>query len=144
MWEKRFDRFPEHTPINKEYFLLREIFELHYPKKCALDTIPKGLSIACSTPEAICWDASWENLHDISGRAVSFHSAADAYASAAEMSTASPSGPQGTRARAMHTVKAAPTSWGSRSQCALATLAVPRVPRAPRQRPSTTHFKVSI
>ena len=87
-WAARAERFPEHTPVNKEYYLLRAIFEEHYPKKCALDTIPKGLSVACSTPEAISWDPEWANLHDISGRAVSFHSASDAYTSADEMDVA--------------------------------------------------------
>ena len=30
----------------------------------------QGLSIACSTPEAIAWDESWADTHDISGRAM--------------------------------------------------------------------------
>ena len=30
----------------------------------------QGLSIACSTPEAIAWDESWANTHEISGRAM--------------------------------------------------------------------------
>lgn len=30
----------------------------------------QGLSIACSTPEALAWDPSWENSHEISGRAI--------------------------------------------------------------------------
>ena len=85
MWDARFERFPEHTPVNKEYYLLRSLFEEHYPKKCALDTIPKGLSVACSTPEAICWDPEWENMHDISGRAVAAHASADSYDTASEM-----------------------------------------------------------
>ena len=85
MWAKRSDRFPEHTPVNKEYYLLRSLFEEHFPEKCALDTIPKGLSVACSTPEAICWDPEWENMHDISGRAVAAHASSDSYDTAAEM-----------------------------------------------------------
>ena len=85
-FEKRGERFPDNPPMNKEYYLLRSIFEEHFPKKCADDTIPKGLSIACSTPEAIAWDPEWANIHDISGRAVSFHNAADDYQSAPEMS----------------------------------------------------------
>lgn len=85
MWTNRFERFPEHTPVNKEYYLLRSIFEEHYPEQSALDTIPKGLSVACSTPEAIAWDPEWQNMHDISGRAVSVHSAAEDYSSASEM-----------------------------------------------------------
>lgn len=30
----------------------------------------QGLSIACSTPEAIVWDESWADTHEISGRAM--------------------------------------------------------------------------
>ena len=30
----------------------------------------QGLSIACSTPEAINWDPSWASTHEISGRAM--------------------------------------------------------------------------
>ena len=30
----------------------------------------QGLSIACSTPEAIAWDETWANTHEISGRAM--------------------------------------------------------------------------
>jgi asparagine synthase (glutamine-hydrolysing) len=79
MWESRHERFPEHTPVNKEYYLLRSLFEERFPGACALNTVPKGLSIACSTPEAVSWDPSWANIHDISGRAVSFHDASDGY-----------------------------------------------------------------
>jgi hypothetical protein len=84
MWADREGRFPEHTPVNKEYYLLRSIFEEYYPHPSALETVPKGLSIACSTPEAVSWDPTWANVHDISGRAVSFHDAADSYTSASE------------------------------------------------------------
>lgn len=27
--------------------------------------LPQGLSIACSTPEALKWDPEWENMHEI-------------------------------------------------------------------------------
>lgn len=84
-WDNRFERFPEHTPVNKEYYLLRSIFEERFPSEAALNTVPKGLSIACSTPEAVAWDPEWANVHDISGRAVSFHEAAAGYDSASEM-----------------------------------------------------------
>jgi len=71
MWAGRFERFPEHTPRNKEYFLLRSIFEKHFPDRPAYMTVPQGLSIACSTPEAVEWDPEWKNAHEISGRAIS-------------------------------------------------------------------------
>jgi len=35
--------------------------------------VPKGLSIACSTPEAIEWNPEWRNTHEISGRAIADH-----------------------------------------------------------------------
>lgn len=89
-WQNRFERFPEHTPVNKEYYLLRSIFEERFPSQAALNTVPKGLSIACSTPEAVAWDPDWANIHDISGRAVAFHDAAANYDSASEMDEALP------------------------------------------------------
>lgn len=70
MWATRAERYPVDTPRTKEYFLLRSIFEEHYPSKNALNTVPKGLSIACSTPEAVSWDPTWANTHEISGRAI--------------------------------------------------------------------------
>eukprot|EP00884_Botryococcus_braunii_P006202 jgi/Botrbrau1/15583/Bobra.0288s0002.1 len=70
MWEAREQRFPEHVPSTREYYLLRSIFEEQFPSPCALETVPKGLSIACSTPEAVCWDEEWANTHEISGRAL--------------------------------------------------------------------------
>lgn len=80
MFAAREERFgADAPPINKEYYLLRSIFEEYYPKKCADDTVPKGLSIACSTPEAVDWDPTWKNVHDISGRAINVHESADGY-----------------------------------------------------------------
>lgn len=38
----------------------------------------QGLSIACSTPHALTWDASWADSHEISGRAMAgVHVSAD-------------------------------------------------------------------
>lgn len=49
MWDSRESRFPDHTPTNKEYYLLRSIFEEHFPSKSALDTVPKvGTARECS------------------------------------------------------------------------------------------------
>ena len=61
----RATRFPLHPPITKEYYMLREIFEGHFVTgmengDCAYATCPFGKSIACSTPEAVCWDPAWE------------------------------------------------------------------------------------
>jgi asparagine synthase (glutamine-hydrolysing) len=65
MWESRYERFPEHPPRTREYYLLRSIFESHFPHPDALKTVPQGLSIACSTPEALKWDPEWEDMHEI-------------------------------------------------------------------------------
>ena len=43
MWSSRSERFPEETPSTHEYYLLRSIFEEHFPSKSALDTVPKVL-----------------------------------------------------------------------------------------------------
>lgn len=80
MWETRSETFPVHTPRTKEYYLLRSLFEEQFPHPSALATVPQGLSIACSTPEALKWDPEWEGLHEISGRAIkSVHSAAHGF-----------------------------------------------------------------
>ncbi len=63
-------RFPQNTPATKEAYLYREMFERHFPGTAAVDVIPEGPSIACSTPTAIAWDASFRDHADPSGRAV--------------------------------------------------------------------------
>jgi asparagine synthase (glutamine-hydrolysing) len=63
-------RFPEKTPLSKEAFLYRQIFESHFPQSSARACVPDGPSIACSSPAAIRWDASFANAADPSGRAV--------------------------------------------------------------------------
>lgn len=63
-------RFPINTPKNKEEYYYRTIFESHFPSEAAARTVPSVKSVACSTPEALLWDASFQNLNDPSGRAV--------------------------------------------------------------------------
>lgn len=63
-------RFPVNTPKNKEEFYYRSIFESHFPSDAAASTVPSVKSVACSTPEALAWDASFQNVNDPSGRAV--------------------------------------------------------------------------
>lgn len=46
LWEARQSRFPEHTPNTREYYLLRSIFEEHFPSPSALATVPKVPPIA--------------------------------------------------------------------------------------------------
>jgi asparagine synthase (glutamine-hydrolysing) len=63
-------RFPHNTPATKEAFMYREIFESHFPGHAPAQAVPGGPSIACSTPTAIAWDASFARNADPSGRAV--------------------------------------------------------------------------
>ena len=63
-------RFPVNVPKNKEEYYYRSIFESHFPSEAAAKTVPSVKSVACSTPEALMWDASFQNLNDPSGRAV--------------------------------------------------------------------------
>jgi len=62
--------FPQNTPNTKEAYFYRSMFARHFPQQSSLETVPSGPSIACSTPAAIAWDASWKNNADASGRAV--------------------------------------------------------------------------
>ena len=63
-------RFPHNTPDTKEGYFYRSIFEEHFPLAAAAATVPGGKSVACSTPEALAWDASFQNMNEPSGRAV--------------------------------------------------------------------------
>jgi asparagine synthase (glutamine-hydrolysing) len=63
-------RFPINTPDTKEAYFYRSMFEEHFPQDSAAECVPHGKSVACSTPEAIAWDASFANNADPSGRAV--------------------------------------------------------------------------
>jgi len=63
-------RFPVNTPMNKEEYYYRSIFEEHFPSESAARCVPSVPSVACSTAEALAWDASFKNLNDPSGRAV--------------------------------------------------------------------------
>ncbi len=63
-------RFPFNTPATEEAYLFRTLFEKHFPLASAAECIPGGPSVACSTPEAILWDKSLQQMNDPSGRAV--------------------------------------------------------------------------
>lgn len=41
MWESRFERFPVHPPRTREYYLLRSIFETHFPHPDAIRSVPQ-------------------------------------------------------------------------------------------------------
>lgn len=64
------ERFPINPPQNKEEYYYRCIFEEHFPSASAAKSVPSVPSVACSTAEALAWDASFKNLNDPSGRAV--------------------------------------------------------------------------
>ena len=63
-------RFPVNPPMSKEEYYYRSIFSGHFPSDEAAGCVPSVPSIACSTPEALLWDVSFQNLNDPSGRAV--------------------------------------------------------------------------
>ena len=64
------ERFPINPPQNKEEYYYRSIFEEHFPSASAARSVPSVPSVACSTAEALAWDASFRNLNDPSGRAM--------------------------------------------------------------------------
>ncbi|MCP9612093.1 asparagine synthase B [Coprobacter tertius] len=64
------ERFPVNPPMNKEEYYYRTIFEELFPSRTAAKTVPSIPSVACSTAEALAWDASFQNMNDPSGRAV--------------------------------------------------------------------------
>ncbi|MCB0466419.1 MAG: asparagine synthase B [Aequorivita sp.] len=71
-------KFPLQTPSSKEEFYYRSIFAEHFPSDTAALSVPSVPSVACSSPIALEWDASFKNMNDPSGRAVkNVH--ADAY-----------------------------------------------------------------
>jgi asparagine synthase (glutamine-hydrolysing) len=63
-------RFPINTPMSKEEYYYRAIFSEHFPSDAAASCVPSVPSIACSTAEALAWDASFKNNADPSGRAM--------------------------------------------------------------------------
>ena len=63
-------RFPINPPPTKEEYFYRAIFSEHFPSDSAASCVPSVPSVACSTPEALAWDASFKNLNDPSGRSI--------------------------------------------------------------------------
>lgn len=70
-------KYPINTPDSKEAYFYRSIFEDHFPGDTSAKCVPHGKSVACSTPEALAWDESFQNNADPSGRAAGVHN--DAY-----------------------------------------------------------------
>ena len=71
MFENAKFTFPFQTPMSKEEYYYRSIFESHFPSETAAKTVPSVPSVACSTPIALEWDKSFKNMNDPSGRSVS-------------------------------------------------------------------------
>ncbi|MUU79467.1 asparagine synthase B [Winogradskyella endarachnes] len=63
-------RFPINTPLNKEEYYYRSIFEGHFPSDAAALSVPQEASVACSTATALEWDEAFKNMNDPSGRAI--------------------------------------------------------------------------
>lgn len=63
-------RFPINTPLSKEEYHYRSIFQEHFPSDSAALCVPSVPSVACSTPEALAWDKAFQQVNDPSGRAV--------------------------------------------------------------------------
>ena len=66
-------RFSVNPPMNKEEYYYRNIFESHFPSKTAAESVPSVPSVACSSPIALKWDASFQGKNDPSGRAIVTH-----------------------------------------------------------------------
>lgn len=64
------ERFPINTPLCKEEYYYRSIFEEHFPSESAARSVPHEASVACSTSVALEWDKAWKNMNEPSGRAV--------------------------------------------------------------------------
>jgi len=69
--EKASEIFPVNTPLNKEEYYYRTIFQEHFSSEAAAKSVPSVPSVACSTPQALEWDESFKNVNDPSGRSVS-------------------------------------------------------------------------
>jgi asparagine synthase (glutamine-hydrolysing) len=69
-------KYSINTPDSKEAYFYRRIFESHFPGDASANCVPHGKSVACSTPEALAWDASFQNNADPSGRAAGVHNEA--------------------------------------------------------------------
>jgi len=69
-FESRATKFPDSTPMDKEQYWYRSVFDSHFPNNSATMTVPFAKSIACSTEAALEWDESFKKNTDESGRSV--------------------------------------------------------------------------
>jgi len=63
-------KFPINTPTTKEGYFYRQIFVEHFPSDVEAECVPGGPSVACSTPEALAWEKTLNDILDPSGRSV--------------------------------------------------------------------------
>ncbi len=70
-------KYPLNTPMTKEAYYYRTLFEEHFPGDAAASCVPHGKSVACSTEAALEWDEAFKKNADPSGRAAKVHN--DAY-----------------------------------------------------------------
>lgn len=68
--EKAAEKFPIQPPMTKEEYYYRSIYSDLFPSDSVALCVPSVPSIACSTPIALEWDASFKNMADPSGRSV--------------------------------------------------------------------------
>jgi asparagine synthase (glutamine-hydrolysing) len=68
--ENAAEKFPIQPPMTKEEYYYRSIYSDLFPSDSAALCVPSVPSIACSTPIALEWDASFKNMADPSGRSV--------------------------------------------------------------------------
>ncbi|MBS3128531.1 asparagine synthase B [Candidatus Woesearchaeota archaeon] len=64
------ERFPSQTPLTKEEYYYRQIFDSLFHSPSAASTVPVGPSVACSTPTAFQWSKQFIGMADPSGRSV--------------------------------------------------------------------------
>ena len=73
MFSEKEELFKENTPVTKEDYLYRSIFEQLFPNGYATNTVPYQSSVACSTEAVMKWDVNFENNVDPSGRVIDVH-----------------------------------------------------------------------
>ena len=72
-FKNRKKKYPLNTPVSKEHYFYRKIFEEFFPHKNCIETVDHNIkSIACSTERALKWMNLKENsnLNDASGRSI--------------------------------------------------------------------------
>ena len=76
-FDKRAELFPVNTPLTKEAFLYRQIFEKFYKKDCCIKTVDENTnkSISCSTERGLKWlgISELDSKNDASGRSMDLY-----------------------------------------------------------------------